>query len=530
MKFLKGKKKPLFSINNNQPIPSSKDLLKQVKDRNQQTQLYSSLQKNLEEFKKAIGNSTDVTIRPFRIGHARSMKAAVIFTDGLANETFINDFIMEPLMNDDQLKTTPYNLTEIKEQILTMANVEDLCDFDKLYTSVLSGDTVILFDGFNQGFVTDTKSWESRNVAEPQTQTVIRGPHEGFTETLRTNTALIRRKIRDQNLWLESRQIGTRTKTDIAIMYIKGVANDKVVEEIHRRLDQINIDGILESGYIEELIQDKTFTPFPTIFNSERPDTIAGGLLEGRVAIIVDGSPNVLLVPALFVQFLQTAEDYYHRTDFGLIRLLRYIALFISLLAPSLYIAITTFHQEMLQTSLLISIAAQREGIPFPAFIEALMMETTFEILREAGIRMPRAIGPAISIVGALVLGESAVAAGLVSPAMVIVVSITAISGFILPSFSMGIPIRILRFGLMALAASFGLFGIIVGLIAIVLHLCSLRSFGVPYMSPVAPMNLSDQKDTILRFPLWAMRSRPRLISQLDTVREQTPKPEPPKK
>ena len=304
-------------------------------------------------------------------------------------------------------------------------------------------------------------------------------------------------------------------------MYLNGIVNDKLVEEARIRLGRIDIDAVFESGNIEELIQDETFTPFPTLYNTERPDVIAAGIMEGRIAILVDGTPFVLMAPALFTQFYQSAEDYYQRADFAtLLRLLRYVCFFISLLAPSLYIAITTFHQELLPASLLISLAAQREGIPFPAFIEAVVMEITFEILREAGVRLPKTVGQAVSIVGALVIGQAAVEAGLVSPAMVIIVAITAISNFVIPSFNMGITIRILRFLLMLIAASFGLFGVTVGLIAIVLHLCSLRSFGIPYMSPMAPFILADQKDTIFRFPQWALYARPRLISQKNNIRE----------
>jgi spore germination protein KA len=290
-------------------------------------------------------------------------------------------------------------------------------------------------------------------------------------------------------------------------MYINGLVKDDVLKKLNERLGNISIDGILESSYIEEFIQDETYTVFPTVNNTERPDVVAAALLEGRVAIFVDGTPFVLLVPGLFTQFLQSPEDYYHRSDFGLLRLLRYLAFIISLLAPALYIGITTFHQEMIPTSLLISLAGQREGIPFPAFIEALLMEVTFELLREAGIRMPRAVGTSISIVGALVLGQASVEAGLVSPAMVIIVSITAITGFIFPSFEIGISIRILRFAFMGLAASFGFFGIIIGLIALVLHLCHLQSFGVPYMTPFAPFQAKEQRDNIVRVPWWQMYS-----------------------
>nr|WP_240689471.1 spore germination protein [Ammoniphilus sp. YIM 78166] len=490
--------------------------------------LKCSLQENIQRVKETLGNSGDIIIREIRIGQDERLKAAILYTDGLSNKNAIHDFIMETLMLNVQgtdlvqkMSSASHPLALLKESILAVGDIQDVFDFETLLDWLLSGRTIFLLDGYAQGFSIGMSGWEDRGVTEPSTQTVIRGPKEGFSESLRTNTALIRRKIKDPHLWLESRKIGRVTKTDVAIMYIKGIANDKVIEEVRIRLERIDIDGILESGNIEELIQDETYTPFPTVFNSERPDVIAAGLLEGRIAILIDGTPFVLLVPALFTQFYQSAEDYYQRADIGtLLRLLRFLCFFLALIAPSLYVAIVTFHQEMIPTPLLISLAAQREGVPFPAFVEALIMEITFEILREAGVRMPRAVGQAVSIVGALVIGQAAVEAGFIAPAMVIVVSITAIASFVVPSFNMSISIRILRFGLMGLAASFGLFGITVGLIALVLHLSSLRSFGVPYMSPFAPLIVADQKDSIIRVPQWAMFTRPRLISQKNVVRE----------
>lgn len=312
-------------------------------------------------------------------------------------------------------------------------------------------------------------------------------------------------------------------------MYINGIVSEGIVKEVHSRLDRIDVDAILESGYIEELIEDETYSPFPTIHHTERPDVIAAALMEGKVAILVDGTPIVMTVPTLFVSFMQTAEDYYQRADVStLVRLLRYFSIFVSLLAPSLYVAITTFHQEMLPTTLLISLAAQREGVPLPAFIEALLMELAFEILREASVRMPQTIAQSVSIVGTLVIGTAAVDAGIVSAAMLIVVAVTAISSFVLPAFDLALTVRMLRFPMMFLAASFGLFGIIIGVIAIVLHMCSLRSFGIPYMSPLAPYNLSDQKDVFFRMPLWAMFNRPRLINQKNIVREKSTPPQKP--
>jgi spore germination protein KA len=358
-------------------------------------------------------------------------------------------------------------------------------------------------------------------VEEPQSQTVIRGPKEGFTENIRTNTALIRRKIKSPDLWIINRKIGRQTQTDVSVMYLHGIADEKIVNEILQRLDRIDTDSILESGYIEEFIQDRTFTPFPTITNTERPDAVAGAVLEGKVAILVDGTPFVLIAPITIFKLFQSSEDYYQKHDIAtFLRLLRMVSFVISMLLPSLYIAITTFHQQMLPTLLLISLAAQREGVPFPALVEAFAMEITFEVLREAGVRMPRAIGSAISIVGALVLGQAAVQAGLVSAAMVIIVSFTAIASFVAPSISISNSARLLRFGFMILAATLGLFGIIAGMIAVLIHLSGLRSFGIPYLVPVAPFIPSDQKDTLIRVPWWAMKRRPRLINTQNVTRQ----------
>lgn len=490
------------------------------------------LLENIDKIRKDLGNSDDIIIRKITFG---VVHAAMFYTDGLTDKKIITDFILESQTQDtfieeiDEMTDREKLLDALKELTLGLGDSKEISDYQELYGSLLSGETVILFDGYSFGLAASTQGWKGRNVSEPVSQLVVRGPQEGFTETLRTNTSLIRRKIKNPNLWLETRQIGQVTKTKVAIMYIKGIVNDKVVEEVRSRLDRIKIDGILESGYIEELIQDDPYSPFPTINNSERPDTVAADLLEGRVAILVDGTPFVLIVPTLFISFFQTAEDYYQRADIStLLRFIRFISLFIAMIGPALYIGITTFHQELLPTQLLISLAAQREGVPFPAFIEALLMEVTFEILREAGIRMPRPIGQAVSIVGTLVIGQAAVEAGIVSASMVIVVAITAISSFVITGYSMAISIRMIRFFIMGLAASFGIFGIVVALIALVMHLCSLRSFGIPYMSPFAPFIPADHKDTIFRLPHWALKSRPRLINQRNIKREQMSRPKPP--
>lgn len=486
------------------------------------------LEDQIAHIRRLFGNSADLSIRRFNFTPDGRTDAVMIYIEGLNEPLMIASTLESVTRWLENIQTRKVRSAEQwKTQLLHAPfadTVVDAREDDQVSAAILSGSSLILFAQYPYALTLNTKGGEQRSVDEPETQSLVRGPREGFTESLRTNTSLIRRRIQDTRLRVENRKIGAYSHTDIAILYIDGLADDSLVEEVRRRLDQIDIDAILESAYIEEFIQDETMTPFPTIFSTERPDVTCAAILEGRVAIICNGTPFVLMMPALFVSFFQTAEDYYHRSDFGLLRLLRLLAFGIAVLAPSFYIALTTFHQEMLPTQLLISLAAQREGIPFPAFIEAMILESTFEILREAGIRMPKTVGQAVSIVGAIVLGEAAVAAGLVSPAMVIVVSLTAIANFTIPQFDMAIAVRIIRFGYMMLAASFGLFGISIGVVLLAMHLCSLTSFGVPYMSPLAPMQLSDQKDTLLRMPMWMMRTRPHGMALRNKVRMRTKK------
>src|SRR5690625_92850 len=373
-----------------------------------------SLKKNKRKITERLGDSADIIIREFKIGPHPKTSAAVIYTDGLTDTQSVQKFIMESLLfefkvennlKDDSEKETDSLLEQLKNVVLTVGELKEVNDLEDLLVSLLSGNVILLLDGYAEGFDIGLKEWENRGVTETSSESVVRGPKESFTESIRTNTALIRRKIKDPNLWMENRVIGRVTKTDVAIMYIKGIVDDEVVKEVRRRLDRIDIDGIFESGYIEELIQDETITPFPTLYNSERPDVIAAGILEGRVAILVDGTPFVLLAPALFVQLFQAAEDYYGRSGVSsALRILRYACFMIAFLVPSFYLAITTFHQEMIPTELLFSLIAQRERISFPAVIEVLLMEIAFEILREASLRMPKAVGSAISIVGTLVI------------------------------------------------------------------------------------------------------------------------------
>ncbi|MBB5355262.1 spore germination protein KA [Anoxybacillus mongoliensis] len=488
------------------------------------------LHANIEKVRNITGNSADIVIRHFLLGKEDNLLSALCFVSGMVDENMVQQLFIEASVQLSFPSMCCDQLDYIEKKIATANTTRRVKQWNDVFSLLMSGESILFIHGMQEAISIAVKGGEYRAITEPSTQLSIRGPREGFTESLATNVAMVRRRIQHPHVWVEAITVGEVTHTNVRIMYIKGIADDSIVEEVRNRLQRICMDGVLESGYIEQLIEDETFTTFPTIYHTERPDSVAANLLEGRVAIFVEGTPFVLIAPAVFIQFFQAVEDYYARFDIATaLRFLRILVFFISLVAPSLYIAATTFHQEMIPTSLVIAIAAQRESVPFPAFVEAVIMEVTFEILREAGVRLPRTVGQAVSIVGALVIGQAAVEAGFVSSVMVIVVSITAIASFATPSFAIAVSARLIRFLLMVLAALFGFYGILIGLIWMTIHLCSLRSFGVPYMTPLAPLIPTNLRDTFVRFPLWALTDRPHGIAEeTNIVRqgdEQRPKP-----
>ncbi len=477
----------------------------------------SSLSDNLALLKQKTGKSPDIIIRSLKIGNQPKVKAAVVYVSGIVDTQTINEFLIEVLIN---YKEKPGNeagqelIEKIAEEVVSVGSIKTETEWSSLFESLLSGNALIFIDGAAKALTAGTKGGEKRAIQEPSTQSTVRGSREGFTESMETNMAMVRRIIKNPNLWIESIKIGNQTRTDVSIMYINGSAESAVIEEVKKRLKKIKIDSILESGYIEQLIEDQTMSPFPTLYYTERPDIVAGNLLEGRVAVFINGTPFTLLAPAVFVQFFQASDDYYTRFDIATAtRFLRAFIFLISLLGPATFVAAITYHHEMIPTTLLIVIAAQRESVPFPAIFEALIMEVTFEILREAGLRLPKAIGSTVSIVGGLVVGQAAVQAGIVSPTMLIIVAITAIASFATPSFAVAISARLLRFAFMICAASLGFYGIMLALFMMVAHLCSLRSFGIPYMAPFAPFMPGNLGDTLVRIPWWSMKKKTQLMN-----------------
>ncbi len=474
-----------------------------------------SLERTLAMIRETLGNSEDLVVRTIRLEWTRPspLRAAIVYLDGMVDTNTVQEAIIgalhryEPVSSGYEFK--PDLMKTLQEAVLDAGDVQIVNRPEDGIPMVLSGHVLLLAEGMEPGIAIASMGWKERAVTDSTTQPVVKGPQEAFTETLRTNTSLIRKRVKDPGMRIVGRQLGTVTRTDVNLLYIEGIASPSIVQEVLQRLDNVPLRGVYEGEYIEEFFRANKWTLFPTTYSTDRPDSVAAALVEGRVVLCVDGSPFALIVPALFLDFIQSAEDYYQPPLYSnLVRLLRFLALFIATLAPAFYIAITTFHQDLFPTQLLLSLASQREGVPFPAFVEALFMEVTFEILREAGIRMPRTIGQAVSIVGTIVIGDAAVQAGIVSPIMVIVVSITAISSFVIPSYSLAISARILRFVFMSMAAAFGFVGIFIALMLTAIGLSRLDSFGVPYLSPEAPFDSQRNRDALFRLPFWLVRKK----------------------
>jgi spore germination protein len=460
----------------------------------------------------------DVVKREVDIGKEVPFRIYGVYIDGMVNREILENFFLGRIIDYKNLngdivehRATPTQI--IMQHFSATFDIKEVETMDDMVRAVLSGDSAIFVDNSEKGLVIATRGWPNRGVGEPSSENVVRGPRDGFTETVRFNTVLIRRRIRDTKLKVNMMSYGTRSRTDVAIMFMEDIAKPELVEEVMRRLNKYEVDAIFDSGYIEQLIEDSWKSPFPQTQATERPDKVASSLLEGKVAIVVDNSPFVLILPTTLNAFYQASEDYYQRWQImSFTRILRYIVSLISFTLPGLYIATLNFQPGMLPTPFAISIAASREGITFPTVLEILVMELTFELFREAGIRIPGAIGHVIGLVGGIVIGQAAVEAKIISPMIIIIVSFTAISTFAIPDYSLTSAFRLLRFFFIILAAMLGLYGFLLAMLFMTAHLSSLESFKVPYL---APYNASDRnrfrdlKDTILRFPTFMQTTRP---------------------
>nr|WP_148505295.1 spore germination protein [Paenibacillus beijingensis] len=474
------------------------------------------LENTIAFFNGILGDSDDFVHRRF---HVFGRYHAVMF--------YYSNMIEQGTINTEILKPFMYVPAHLEGKDIGIDRLKDILLNDSLYHSegklewrlnelvegLLRGQTVVAVDGLDEAFLIGTRSIDKRGIEQPATEQVIRGPRDGFIEPLGSNIALIRYRLQTADLRVTTMEIGRRTKSKVAVCRMEGITDPDLVKEVNRRLHNIDIDAVMDSGYLEQFLEDNHLSPFPQVQYTERPDKVVANLLEGRVAILVDGSPLALVVPTVFNQFYQTVEDYTERfLLMSSIRLARLVALLFSLVLPALYVAIISFNPELIPTEFAVAVAGGRAGVPFPAVVEVLIIEVSMEVLREATIRLPQQVGGALSIVGVLVIGQAAVAAGFASPISVVIIALTTIGSFATPAYNAALALRLLRFPLIIMAGMFGLYGIMVGLILITNHLLSLKSFGVPYLSPLVPVDAQGLKDLLIRGPLWSLQKRPSFL------------------
>ena len=474
------------------------------------------VQRNETQMRGLLGESYDLIFRPLVSGQMGGRQGLLIYVAGLADGTQVQALLTAALeFTNPPYSQPPADPDPIVDFHLTVSRAPSVqigASLEEAVEAVLTGQSALFLAGSDLVLLAETRANPGRSVEEPQAEAEVRGPRDGMVESLQVNTALLRRRIRDPKLRFERLTVGARTKTDVVLAYIDGLADEEIVKEVRRRIERIEVDRIVLSATLEEFIQDNRYSPFGALQATERPDKLSSQMLEGRVGILVDNTPFALIAPTTFWMMLQAPGDYLHGWIAGTaFRWIRFLSLLLALTLSSLYTMLTTFHHEMIPTPLALSLAGGREGTPLPTVLEVLLMDVMFEVIQEAGLRLPRAVGQTVSIVGALVIGDAAVRAGLVAPGTIIVIATAGLTGFALPSFAISLAIRLVRFPLLLLSGTLGVFGFLAGTSFLALHLASLRSFGAPYMGPLLPARGRELfSDTLFRAPTWAMLKRPK--------------------
>lgn len=485
--------------------------------------IYSQIDANLKYIKTKYNTliNSDIITREFTLNTgSKQYKAFILYIDGMVDSQILNDFVLKPLMLKNKFcnnetskiivqKGKKSNIANfIQDCLIPQNNIKQQSSFKDIFSGVNSGNCALFVDTLSVGFDIDVKGFKQRSISKPENEIVIKGPHEAFVENIRTNTTLLRRFTNNENLIIENTKVGKITQTNCAICYIKDIANDALVAETKYRLNNLEIDSLLSAGELEQLLTDTNSLGVPKILVSERPDYAVKSLLQGRVIILINGSPYALILPAILIDFLTSPEDTNLKPQFAnFLKVVRIISSFFALLLPGLYIAITNFHREIIPTELLFSILSSRQSVPFPIIVEILIMEISFEIIREAGLRVPSPIGPTLGIVGALVLGQAAVSAAIVSPILIIIVAITGMSSFAIPDFTFSFHLRFFRFVFILLGFLAGFLGIGTGLFIYISSLCDLETFGVSYTIPYAPA-VNSKNNGFMLSPIWKREDR----------------------
>ncbi|MEG1996044.1 MAG: spore germination protein, partial [Oscillospiraceae bacterium] len=471
-----------------------------------QTHLLPNLMQNLITVREKFQNSADFLVREVEI---KGVICPFFLFYGLVNLLVFSNIIFDPLLNQTFVKKATANTVYdfIQNKSVIAADQKDIFTYEDVFKFIMSGFVVIFIDGLEKAVALGAQGFSFRSISEPSSEMNERGSREGFTEPLRINMTLVRRRIKSADLMFELMTVGGKSKTDICLMYMNSVVSKKLLREVKRKLKAVELDIILTSGYLQPFLEGKPLSIFSDVGITERPDVLAGKINEGRIAVVVDGTPFALIVPYLFTENFQSLDDYAHRPYYAaFIRFIKYVSFFITILLPGLYVGVAMFHPELLPHALLFNIAASEEVTPFPLYIEAIIIHLLYEIMREAGLRLPRPIGHAVSIVGALVIGDAAVTAGLIGAPMILIVALSAISSFVVPSLSE--PNSFLRFSFIILGGTMGLYGITLGCAVMLINIASLTNFSVAFLAPVAPFSLSGMRDTFIRIGFKKMQKR----------------------
>lgn len=493
--------------------------------------LRRNLDENLADMRRVLGDTNDLMIRELELKGVGGIQAALIGIDGLIDSFTAQTLIAHvmavdlSIITEDQMEKDYQKAFDLLfKSRISMMDASQSDDFNVLYANLLNGHVIVLMDQVVSGMIFDCKGWQMRSISEPNVEKSLRGPKDSFVETIRINTATLRRRIRDPRLRFDAYQVGRITKTDVFVAYIEGLTNPRYIQLAKERLENFDVDGIVGVTQLLRVLEDAHHTIFPRLIETERPDRAASALMEGQIAVLVDGNPFVILGPFFFTGSFSSVDDYYNEPLFATLkRIMRYAAFFFVILGPGLYIAVATFHQEMIPLSLLIIFINQRSALPFSTFVEMCLVFVIFEIIREASLRKPTAVGDAMTMVGSLIIGQAIVEVGLVSYVAIIIGAVTTLASYLLSTTRINTSTRILTFLFMFTGSWLGFYGITLGFIMLVLHLCSLTSFEEPYMAPLAPFNLRDQKDQVARMPFSWMKYRPKIFKTKNVVRSELP-------
>lgn len=477
------------------------------------TPVTTDLKQNIAAFERLFSDCADIKKRTMKLGRELKTECFLAYVEAAVGNMILEDSVLGKLLNTLWEMPEDKILRYLRENSLGISDVTEYKTMEEAADGLLTGDAVFFIDGYDRALKIADKGYPNMGIKEPESEKVVRGSNEGFTESIKVNTALIRKRLRTPGVKVRESMAGKRSHTNVDLVYMEDLIRPGLLTAIEERLSDFEIDGVLDSGIIEQLTEGSWFSPFPQFQTTQRPDRAAMAILEGRMVLLTDNSPVALILPAGYNSFIQTSDDYYSRWEIAsFTRMLRYAASFLAMTLPGLYLAVTNFHTQLLPTDLLLSFASARQGVPFPAVVEILLMELAFELLREAGVRLPGNMGNTIGIVGGLIIGQAAVEANIVSPIVVIIVALTALCSFAIPNEEFATAFRLLKFVFIFMCGWLGFFGFLLSLLAVLVHLSQLKSFGMPYLTPFVGPDLNrytDERDTLLRLPLGWLRRRP---------------------